>query len=62
MTCLLEAYGEYQIQDIDKLRKTMEQQIVNCDEASFARSLEAMIATVPYELHRKNEAYYHTMI
>jgi hypothetical protein len=62
MTCLLEAYGKYQVQDIDKLRKTMEQQIISCDEAGFTRSLEAMLATVPHQLHRGNEAYYHTMM
>jgi hypothetical protein len=62
MTSLLEAYGKYFDVDINKLRKIMEQQIVHCDEAGFARSLEAMIATVPYELHGKNEAYYHTIM
>jgi hypothetical protein len=40
----------------------MEQQINDCDEAGFADSLEVMIATVPYELHRTDEAYYHTMM
>jgi hypothetical protein len=40
----------------------MEQRIVNCDEAGFARSLEMMIASVPYEVHHTDEAYYHVMM
>jgi hypothetical protein len=62
LTCLLEAYGKYQSYEIDRLRQTMEEQIIACDEAGFARSLEAMVATVPYEIHKTNEAYYHLMM
>jgi hypothetical protein len=62
LTSLLEAYGKYSDVKIDELRQTMEQQIVNCDEAGFSRSLEAMIATVPYEVHHTDEAYYHIMM
>jgi hypothetical protein len=40
----------------------MEQQINACDEAGFTNSLEVMIATVPYNLHRTDEAYYHTLM
>ncbi|MDR0724575.1 MAG: ATP-binding protein [Prevotellaceae bacterium] len=62
MTCLLEAYGKYQSYEIGNLRKIMETQIITCDEAGFARSLEAMVATVPYEIHKTDEAYYHSMM
>ncbi|MDR2440065.1 MAG: ATP-binding protein [Planctomycetaceae bacterium] len=62
LTCLLRAYGKYPGYRIDNLRMTMERQITNCDEAGFANSLEVMIAAVPYELHRTDEAYYHTMM
>jgi hypothetical protein len=57
----LKAYGKYPIEQVDKLHRLMEQQINNCDEVGFTTSLEVMIATVPYELHRTDEAYYHTM-
>jgi hypothetical protein len=40
----------------------MEQRIINCDEAGFTRSLEAMLATIPHELRHNNEAHYHTML
>jgi hypothetical protein len=62
LTHLLKAYGKYPIEQVDSLRRTMERQINACDEAGFAESLEIMIATVPYELHRTDEAYYHTMM
>jgi hypothetical protein len=62
MTCLLQAYGKYPDEQIDPLRITMGQQLTACDEAGFARSLEAMIATVPYEFHIPREAYYHSLM
>jgi hypothetical protein len=62
MTHLLKAYGKYPVEQVDQLRRIMEEQINDCDEAGFALSLENMIATVPYELHRTDEAYYHTMM
>ncbi|MDR2383912.1 MAG: PD-(D/E)XK nuclease domain-containing protein, partial [Prevotellaceae bacterium] len=36
--------------------------ITDCNESGFARSLEAMIATVPYELHIACESYYHSLM
>ncbi|MDR2383919.1 MAG: ATP-binding protein, partial [Prevotellaceae bacterium] len=63
LKCLLKAYGKYPDERyIDELRRTMQQQITACDESGFARSLEAMIATVPYELHIACESYYHSLM
>jgi hypothetical protein len=62
LKCLLKAYGKYPNKQIDDLRKTMERQITACDEAGFARSLETMIAAVPYELHIPRESYYHSLM
>jgi hypothetical protein len=63
MTHLLEVYGKYSsIESIDNLRITMARQITEGDEPGFAVSLEAMIATVPYQLHIRKEAYYHTIM
>jgi hypothetical protein len=60
---LLQTYGQYpDEQFIDNLRETMKTQIIACDEAGFAQSLEVMIATVPYEIRKTDEAYYHTMM
>jgi hypothetical protein len=63
MTHLLKVYGKYPSQEwVDDLRLTMARQITEGDEAGFAVSLEAMTATVPYEIHRADEAYYHSMM
>jgi hypothetical protein len=59
---LLKAYGKYPVEQFDEIRTIMARQISACDEAGFVRSLETMTATVPYEIHRTDEAYYHTMI
>jgi hypothetical protein len=62
MEHLLQAYGKYSMVQVDNLRITMVQQINGGDEAGFAGSLEAMVATVPHQLHIPTEAYYHTMM
>jgi hypothetical protein len=62
MAQLLQAYGKYPVEQVDNLRATMVQQINSGDEAGFSASLEAMIATVPHQLHIPTEAYYHTMM
>jgi hypothetical protein len=60
---LLKAYGKYpDDRYIDELRRTMQRQITACDEAGFAGSLEAMTATVPYDLHIPHEHYYHSLM
>ncbi|MDR3267819.1 MAG: ATP-binding protein [Tannerella sp.] len=62
MTRLLSVYGKYPNEDIDNLRETMEQRLREGDEQGFANCLEAMIATVPYELQSGCEHYYHTLM
>jgi hypothetical protein len=63
MTHLLEVYGKYPSPEwVDDLRLTMARQITEGDEAGFTRSLEAMIATVPYKLHIPKESYYHSLM
>jgi hypothetical protein len=62
LTCLLQAYGKYPDEQFDEIRRTMQQQITDCDESGFARSLEIMIASVPYDLHIPHEHYYHSLM
>jgi hypothetical protein len=63
LKCLLKAYGKYPDEHyIDKLRRIMQQQIIDCDESGFANSLEVMIATVPYDIHLQHEHYYHSLM
>ncbi|MDR3267977.1 MAG: ATP-binding protein, partial [Tannerella sp.] len=62
LTHLLAAYGKYPNEDIDNLREMMEQHLREGDEQGFANCLEAMIATVPYELQSGCEHYYHIIM
>jgi hypothetical protein len=62
MTNLLLVYGKYSDENIDNLRETMEQRIRENDEQGFANCLEAMIATVSFELQSGYERYYHTIM
>jgi hypothetical protein len=62
LSCLLQVYGKYPDEQIYGLRRMMQRQINNFDEAGFARSLEAMIATVPYDFHIPHEHYYHSLM
>jgi hypothetical protein len=50
MKKLLLVYGKYPDTDVDNLRKTMEECIRESDESGLANCIEAMIATVPYQL------------
>jgi hypothetical protein len=62
MKKLLLVYGNYPDMYVDNLRKEMEQRLREGDEQGLANCLEAMIATVPYELHSGCEHYYHTIM
>jgi hypothetical protein len=62
LTDLVQAYGKYPDEQFDEIRRTMQQQIINCDEPGLARSLEVMIAAVPYDLHIQHEHYYHSLM
>jgi hypothetical protein len=64
MKSLIQAYGKYpNEQYVTNLRKTIEHQIKSCDEAGFTRSLNLMIATIPFEIGGKiNEAFYHALM
>ncbi|MDR0725212.1 MAG: ATP-binding protein [Prevotellaceae bacterium] len=62
LKCLLEAYGQYSDEQVINLRKTMQQQILACDEPGFSRTLESMVASIPPELHIGSESYYHSIM
>ncbi|MDR3245339.1 MAG: ATP-binding protein [Prevotellaceae bacterium] len=62
LTQLLLAYGKYPAQDVDNLRREMEQCIREGDESGLANCFEVMMATVPFELQSGCERYYHTVM
>jgi Holliday junction resolvase-like predicted endonuclease len=45
-----------------RLHDNMRRQIKTCDSEGLERSLRSMIARVPYQLHVKNEKYYHSLL
>jgi hypothetical protein len=62
LTRLLLVYGKYSTEDVDKLRNTIMQRLLDCDEAGFADCLETVVATVPNELKLNCEAHYHALL
>jgi len=59
---LLVSYTNLETYDVFKLQREMRQQINNCDTEGLERSLRAMIAHVPYQLHIAEEKYYHSLL
>jgi hypothetical protein len=58
---LLFAYTSYPLEQADRLRKTMQQQILLNDTDGLENSLRQMLAYVPFQIDGKNEAYYHSI-
>jgi hypothetical protein len=62
LTRLLLVYGQYPMQDMDKLRDSVARSLRDCDEQGFADCLEALVAAVPNELKMNCEAHYHALV
>ncbi|MDR1103533.1 MAG: PD-(D/E)XK nuclease domain-containing protein, partial [Tannerella sp.] len=58
---LLSAYTSYPLESADRLRRTVQQQILLNDAAGVESSLRQMLARVPYQIDGKTEAYYHSI-
>jgi hypothetical protein len=59
---LLSCYSAYPNALVQILIEDMQQQVIEQDAAGFEQSLRILFANIPYELHLKNEAYYHSML
>jgi hypothetical protein len=59
---LLSAYSAYPVGQIQPLMYVLQQQIRDKDITGFEQNLRLLFAHIPYELHVKNEAYYHSML
>ena len=59
---LFKSYTNVPMEDMIRLHDNMCRQIKTCDSAGLERSLCSMIARVPYQLHVKNEKYYHSLL
>jgi Holliday junction resolvase-like predicted endonuclease len=59
---LFKSYAEVPMEAMKRLQDNMCRQIKTCDSEGLERSLRAMIARVPYQLHVENEKYYHSLL
>jgi hypothetical protein len=59
---LAKAYSELEPDEMITLQNNMQRQLKTGDSEGLERSLKAMIAKVPYQLHIKKEKYYHSLL
>jgi hypothetical protein len=62
LTWLVSSYSGYDRELLYQLRQGMLSQIRACDAAGFEQSLRKLLSRIPYQLHLKYEAYYHSLI
>ncbi|MDR1610923.1 MAG: ATP-binding protein [Candidatus Symbiothrix sp.] len=58
---LMVAYTSSPIDQVNNLRKAMQQQIMQNDAKGLENSFKKLLAYVPYQLDGKSEAYYHSI-
>jgi hypothetical protein len=59
---LAKAYSELEMNEMVELQKNMQRQLKTGDSEDLERSLQAMIAHVPYQLHVEEEKYYRSLL
>jgi hypothetical protein len=59
---LFQAYTDLEMNEMSRLHDDMQRQIKTGDSEGLERSLRAMIAHVPYQLHIGEEKYYHSLL
>jgi hypothetical protein len=59
---LAKAYSELGTNEMSKLHDKMQHELKTSDSEGLERSLRAMIARVPYQLHIETEKYYHSLL
>jgi hypothetical protein len=58
----LNAYSGYPVGQLQPLISEMQQQVREGDTAALEQSLRQLFSYIPYHLHVKSEAYYHSML
>jgi hypothetical protein len=59
---LAQVYTEMEMNEMTELHDKMQCQLKTGDSKGLEQSLQAMIAHVPYQLHIKEEKYYHSLL
>jgi Holliday junction resolvase-like predicted endonuclease len=62
MNYLTGSFSGYPVGNTGSMRSRMIKQLLDGDSAAFETSLKALFANIPYQLHIKREAYYHSML
>ncbi|GHT21786.1 ATPase AAA [Bacteroidia bacterium] len=61
-THLLASYAATSLPEVNRGCRQMMEQLLNGDALPFERSMQAMFARIPNQLHIPREAYYHSLI
>jgi len=59
---LLNAYTNYKNGELNRVRKKIMKELYSQDSEGLTKSFEFLLARIPYQLHLKNESYYHSLI
>ncbi|MCL2115697.1 MAG: ATP-binding protein [Methanobrevibacter sp.] len=59
---LLNSYSNYSNGELNPLKKKIMKEIYNLDSEGLTKSFEFLLSRIPYQLHMKNESYYHSLI
>jgi hypothetical protein len=62
MNFLTSCFAAYPIDDASAIRSRMMKQLFDGDVTAFETSLKELFANIPYQLHIKREAYYHSLL
>jgi hypothetical protein len=62
MDYLTGSFAVYPVGNTGSMRSRMIKQLLDGDAPAFETSLKALFANIPYQLHIKREAYYHSLL
>jgi hypothetical protein len=62
MEHLTGSFAEYPVGNTISMRGRMMEQLLDGDAAAFETNLKELFANIPYQLHIKREAYYHSLL
>ncbi|MDR0230823.1 MAG: ATP-binding protein [Dysgonamonadaceae bacterium] len=62
MAHLFASYAGHSLSDATQIRDKVKKQLLEGDERGFAQSLRETFAHIPYQLHIKQERYYHSIL
>jgi hypothetical protein len=58
----LNAYSDYPVERGQDLKQRMQRQLLSGDTGALEQSLREMLSYIPFSLHGKDEAYFHSLM